>query len=105
MNDNPSDKDTTNNPTSPKSQTREELRTDRQLRRDLRKRLKLGEDVGEELLACEGRIEVLNRELLSIEEGGHAKSSCSKRDDISQAKLPGKEKKEIKLKFSRLMMR
>ena len=93
MSDHPSDKDTTTNPKSPKSQTRVELRTDRQLRRELRKRLKLGEDVGEELLACEGRIEVLNRELLSIEEGGHEIFSSGERDDISQAELPGKEKR------------
>ena len=101
MNDNPSDKDTTNNPTSPKSQTREELRTDRQLRRDLRKRLKLGEDVGEELLACEGRIEVLNRELLSIEEGGHEIFLAAKETISPKLNYPEK-KKEIKLKIQQV---
>ena len=98
MSDHPSDKDTTSNPKSPKSQTREELRTDRQLRRELRKRLKLGEDVGEELLACEGRIEVLNRELLSIEEGGHEIFLAAKETISPKLNYPEK-KKELKLKI------
>ena len=98
MSDHPSDKDTTTNPKSPKSQTRVELRTDRQLRRELRKRLKLGEDVGEELLACEGRIEVLNRELLSIEEGGHEIFLAAKETISPKLNYPEK-KKELKLKI------
>ena len=98
MSDHPSDKDTPINPKSPKSQTREELRTDRQLRRELRKRLKLGEDVGEELLACEGRIEVLNRELLSIEEGGHEIFLAAKETISPKLNYPEK-KKELKLKI------
>jgi hypothetical protein len=98
MSDHPSDKDITSNPKSPKSQTREELRTDRQLRRELRKRLKLGEDVGEELLACEGRIEVLNRELLSIEEGGHEIFLAAKETISPKLNYPEK-KKELKLKI------
>jgi len=98
MSDNPLDKDNTNNPTTPKSQTREELRTNRQLRRDLRKRLKLGEDVGEELLVCEGRIEVLNRELLSIEEGGHEVFLAAKETISPKLNYPEK-KKELKLKI------
>jgi hypothetical protein len=98
MSDHPSDKDTTSNPKSPKSQTREELRTDRQLRRELRKRLKLGEDVGEELLACEGRIEVLNRELLSIDEGGHEIFLAAKETISPKLNYPEK-KKELKLKI------
>ena len=98
MSDNPLDKDNTNNPTTSKSQTREELRTNRQLRRDLRKRLKLGEDVGEELLVCEGRIEVLNRELLSIEEGGHEVFLAAKETISPKLNYPEK-KKELKLKI------
>jgi len=98
MSDNPLDKDNTNNPTTPKSQTREELRTNRQLRRDLRKRLKLGEDVGEELLVCEGRIEVLNRELLSIEEGGHEVFLAAKETISPKLNYPEKQK-ELKLKI------
>ena len=98
MSDHPSDKDTTSNPKSPKSQTREELRTDRQLRRELRKRLKLGEDVGEELLACEGRIEVLNRELLSIDEGGHEIFLAAKETISPKLNYPEK-KRELKLKI------
>jgi hypothetical protein len=98
MSDHPSDKDTISNPKSPKSQTREELRTDRQLRRELRKRLKLGEDVGEELLACEGRIEVLNRELLSIDEGGHEIFLAAKETISPKLNYPEK-KRELKLKI------
>lgn len=101
MSDNPLDKDNTNNPTTPKSQTREELRTNRQLRRDLRKRLKLGEDVGEELLVCEGRIEVLNRELLSIEEGGHEVFLAAKETISPKLNYPEK-KKELKLKIQQV---
>ena len=84
--------------TNHKSLTREELRNDRQLRRELRKRLKLGEDVSEELLACEGRIKVLEKELTAIEEGGHEVFLAAK-ETISPKKDYPEKKKELKSKI------
>ena len=84
--------------TNHKSSTREELRNDRQLRRELRKHLKLGEDVSEELLACEGRIKVLEKELTAIEEGGHEVFLAAK-ETISPKKNYPEKKKELKSKI------
>ena len=73
--------------TNHKSSTREELRNDRATKKRIKKiRLKLGEDVSEELLACEGRIKVLEKELTAIEEGGHEVFG-SKRDIFPQKEL------------------
>ena len=67
-----------NNSSSPKQKDREsrasvrqELREQRQLLRDLRKRLKSGENLTGDIEACQGQIELLYKELQSIEEGGH----------------------------------
>ena len=84
--------------TNHKSLTREELRNDRQLRRELRKRLKFGEDVSEELLACEGRIKVLEKELTAIEEGGHEVFLSAKETNSPKKNYPEK-KKEVKSKI------
>jgi len=98
MNDSQSKDNEEGKATNHKSSTREELRNDRQLRRELRKRLKLGEDVSEELLACEGRIKVLEKELTAIEEGGHEVFLAAK-ETISPKKNYPEKKKELKSKI------
>ena len=50
------------------------------------------------MLACEGRIEVLNRELLSIDEGGHEIFLAAKETISPKLNYPEK-KRELKLKI------
>ena len=80
-------------PSSPKEKDREsrssvrkELREQRQLFRDLRRRLKGGENLSGDIEACEGQIELLYKELQSIEERwshylfGGKRSNCSQNE-------------------------
>jgi chromosome segregation ATPase len=54
-----------------RSSVRKELREQRQLLKELRRRLKNGENLTGDIEACEGHIELLYKELQSIEDGGH----------------------------------
>ena len=54
-----------------RSSVRKELREQRQLLRELRRRLKCGENLTGDIEACEGHIELLFKELQSIDDGGH----------------------------------
>ena len=88
-----------NNSSSPKQKDREsrasvrqELREQRQLLRDLRKRLKSGENLTGDIEACQGQIELLYKELQSIEEGGHTTFLEAK--EVIAPKMNYAEKKE-----------
>ena len=54
-----------------RSSVRKELREQRQLLRELKRRLKSGENLTDDIEACKGQIDLLYKELQSIEEGGH----------------------------------
>ena len=54
-----------------RSSVRKELREQRQLLRDLKRRSKGGVNLTGDIEACKGHIELLYKELQSIEEGGH----------------------------------
>jgi chromosome segregation ATPase len=86
-------------PSSPKEKDREsrssvrkELREQRQLLRDLRRRLKGGENLSGDIEACQGQIELLYKELQSIEEGGHTTFLEAK--EVIAPKMNYAEKKE-----------
>jgi hypothetical protein len=86
-------------PSSPKQKDREsrssvrkELREQRQLLRDLRRRLKGGENLSGDIEACKGQIDLLYKELQSIEEGGHTTFLEAK--DAIAPKMNYAEKKE-----------
>ena len=103
------------NSSSPKQKDREsrasvrqELREQRQLLRDLRKRLKGGENLGADIEACQGQIELLFKELQSIEEGGHttfleAKEVIAPKMNYAEKKEHLKDKiKEVKKQITNL---
>ena len=86
-------------PSSPKEKDREsrssvrkELREQRQLLRELKRRLKSGENLTGDIEACEGHIELLYKELQSIEEGGHTTFLEAK--EVIAPKMNYAEKKE-----------
>jgi len=86
-------------PSSPKQKDREsrssvrkELREQRQLLRDLRRRLKGGENLSGDIEACQGQIELLFKELQSIEDGGHTTFLEAK--EVIAPKMNYAEKKE-----------
>ena len=86
-------------PSSPKQKDREsrssvrkELREQRQLLRDLRRRLKGGENLSGDIEACQGQIELLYKELQSIEDGGHTTFLEAK--EVIAPKMNYAEKKE-----------
>ena len=96
MQDNPEDTDSKNQdiistPKSPRVKVREQLRNERKLLRQLKEQLSHGELVEEDIDACKGNIEILFKELKSIEEGGHeifleAKKSISPKNNYSEKK-------------------
>jgi len=75
-----------------RASVRQELREQRQLLRDLRKRLKSGENLTGDIEACQGQIELLYKELQSIEEGGHTTFLEAK--EVIAPKMNYAEKKE-----------
>ncbi len=75
-----------------RSSVRKELREQRQLLRELRKRLKSGENLTDDIEACKGQIDLLYKELQSIEEGGHTTFLEAK--DAIAPKMNYAEKKE-----------
>jgi chromosome segregation ATPase len=93
---------------------RELLREKRKELRDLRAGMKEGRDLSADMDTCEGEIEVLQKELQSIDEGGHAtfveaKDLIAPKKDISAKKSRLREEvdgleKEIKHLEARLSM-
>ena len=75
-----------------RASVRKELRYQRQHLKDLRSRLKNGENLSEDITACQGQIELLFKELQSIEEGGHTTFLEAK--DMIAPKQNYAEKKE-----------
>ena len=93
---------------------RELLREKRKELRDLRAGMKEGRDLSADMDTCEGEIEVLQKELQSIDEGGHAtfveaKDLIAPKKEISAKKTKLREgmdglEKEIKHLEARLSM-
>lgn len=85
---------------------RQELREQRQLLRELRKRLKGGENLSDDIEACQGQIELLYKELQAIEEGGHttfleAKEAIAPKMNYAEKKENLKQQiKDIKKEIS-----
>jgi hypothetical protein len=75
-----------------RSSVRKELREQRQLLRELKRRLKSGENLTDDIEACKGQIDLLYKELQSIEEGGHTTFLEAK--DAIAPKMNYAEKKE-----------
>jgi len=71
---------------------RKELRDQRQVMRDLRQRVKNGENLTDDIEACKGQIDLLYKELQSIEEGGHTTFLAAK--EVIAPKMNYSEKKE-----------
>ena len=93
---------------------REVLREKRKELRDLRQGMKEGRDLSADMDTCQGEIELLQKELQSIDEGGHstfieAKDLIAPKKNISAKKSKLREdvdglEKEIKHLESRLAM-
>ena len=93
---------------------REVLREKRKELRDLRQGMKEGRDLSADMDTCQGEIELLQKELQSIDEGGHttflvAKDLIAPKKDISAKKTRLREEvdgleKEIKHLETRLAM-
>ena len=75
-----------------RSSVRKELREQRQLLRDLKRRSKGGVNLTGDIEACKGQIELLYKELQSIEEGGHTTFLEAK--EVIAPKMNYSEKKE-----------
>ena len=75
-----------------RSSVRKELREQRQLLKELRRRLKNGENLTGDIEACQGQIELLYKEMQSIEEGGHTTFLEAK--EVIAPKMNYAEKKE-----------
>jgi len=75
-----------------RASVRQELREHRQTLRELRQRLKNGENLTDDIEACNGQIELLYKELQAIEEGGHTTFLEAK--DVIAPKMNYSEKKE-----------
>ena len=76
-----------------RSSVRKELREQRQILKVLRNRLKNGENLTGDIEACEGHIELLYKELESIEDGGH--STFLEAKEVIAPKMNYAEKKEL----------
>jgi len=72
---------------------RKELRDQRQVMRDLRQRVKSGENLTDDIEACKGQIDLLYKELQSIEEGGAYNLFSSQRGYSSQNELFGEKRR------------
>ncbi len=96
MSDN--DKDSDHKPPSPsekkrlaRAEVRNALRDQRAKLRELRQEMRAGQDLSDDIDSCSGEIELLMKELQSIEEGGHttfldAKNLIAPKKDISSKK-------------------
>ena len=111
-------KDSGKKPTSPaekkrlaRAEVRNALRDQRAKLRELRQEMRAGQDLSDDIDSCSGEIELLMKELQSIEEGGHttfldAKKLIAPKKDISSKKKNIKEQSTaIQKKVSELEQR
>ena len=96
-------KDSDKKPSSPaekkrlaRSEVRNALRDQRAKLRELRQGMRSGQDLSDDIDSCSGEIELLMKELQSIEEGGHttfldAKKLIAPKKDVSSKKKNIKE--------------
>lgn len=116
MSDN--DKDSDHKPPSPsekkrlaRAEVRNALRDQRAKLRELRQEMRAGQDLSDDIDSCSGEIELLMKELQSIEEGGHttfldAKNLIAPKKDISSKKKNIKDKlNEVQKNISELEQR
>ena len=92
------DKESDHKPPSPsekkrlaRAEVRNALRDQRAKLRELRQEMRAGQDLSDDIDSCSGEIELLMKELQSIEEGGHttfldAKNLIAPKKDISSKK-------------------
>lgn len=111
-------KDSGKKPTSPaekkrlaRAEVRNALRDQRAKLRELRQEMRAGQDLSDDIDSCSGEIELLMKELQSIEEGGHttfldAKKLIAPKKDVSSKKKNIKEQSTaIQKKVSELEQR
>ena len=116
MSDN--DKDSDHKPPSPsekkrlaRAEVRNALRDQRAKLRELRQEMRAGQDLSDDIDSCSGEIELLMKELQSIEEGGHttfldAKNLIAPKKDISSKKKNIKDQlNEVQKDISELEQR
>ncbi|MAK28907.1 MAG: hypothetical protein CMI22_11205 [Opitutae bacterium] len=116
MSDN--DKDSDHKPPSPsekkrlaRAEVRNALRDQRAKLRELRQEMRAGQDLSDDIDSCSGEIELLMKELQSIEEGGHttfldAKNLIAPKKDISSKKKNIKDQlNEVQKNISELEQR
>ncbi|MBT3668024.1 MAG: hypothetical protein HN548_11160 [Opitutae bacterium] len=78
---------------------RESLREARSKLKELQKEMSLGKDYADDVVSCKGEIEILFKELQSIEDGGHAtfleaKELIAPKKNVSEKKLAIRSKME-----------
>lgn len=112
------DKDSDHKPPSPsekkrlaRAEVRNALRDQRAKLRELRQEMRAGQDLSDDIDSCSGEIELLMKELQSIEEGGHttfldAKKLIAPKKDISSKKKNIKDQlNEVQKNISELEQR
>ena len=112
------DKDSDHKPPSPsekkrlaRAEVRNALRDQRAKLRELRQERRAGQDLSDDIDSCSGEIELLMKELQSIEEGGHttfldAKNLIAPKKDISSKKKNIKDQlNEVQKNISELEQR
>ena len=112
------DKDSDHKPPSPsekkrlaRAEVRNALRDQRAKLRVLRQEMRAGQDLSDDIDSCSGEIELLMKELQSIEEGGHttfldAKNLIAPKKDISSKKKNIKDQlNEVQKNISELEQR
>jgi len=112
------DKDSDHKPPSPsekkrlaRAEVRNALRDQRAKLRELRQEMRAGQDLSDDIDSCSGEIELLMKELQSIEEGGHttfldAKNLIAPKKDISSKKKNIKDQlNEVQKNISELAQR
>ena len=111
-------KDSDHKPSSPsekkrlaRAEVRNALRDQRAKLRELRQEMRAGQDLSDDIDSCSGEIELLMKELQSIEEGGHttfldAKNLIAPKKDISSKKKNIKDQlNEVQKNISELEQR
>ena len=112
------DKESDHKPPSPsekkrlaRAEVRNALRDQRAKLRELRQEMRAGQDLSDDIDSCSGEIELLMKELQSIEEGGHttfldAKKLIAPKKDISSKKKNIKDQlNEVQKNISELEQR
>jgi chromosome segregation ATPase len=112
------DKESDHKPPSPsekkrlaRAEVRNALRDQRAKLRELRQEMRAGQDLSDDIDSCSGEIELLMKELQSIEEGGHttfldAKNLIAPKKDISSKKKNIKDQlNEVQKNISELEQR